>query len=139
MIAFDTNVVVRLIVQDDKAQAELARRVLEEACEAGERCFLSDPVLCELEWVLDSVYGASRQDILAAVQDLVSRDIFLFEDHDALCRALDAYDRGKGDLSDYLIGAKGQARGARAIFTFDRALRDQAGFVVLKGLIRMPF
>jgi len=38
---------------------------------------------------------------------------------------------GKADFSDYLIGEKAIAHGARVVFTFDRALRGQNGFAVL--------
>jgi len=54
LIALDTNIVVRLIVQDAPEQVVIAERILRNAFEQREPCFLSDPVLCELEWVLTS-------------------------------------------------------------------------------------
>ena len=36
MIALDTNLLVRLMVEDDEAQARKARKVVEEASEQGE-------------------------------------------------------------------------------------------------------
>ncbi|NJL29269.1 MAG: type II toxin-antitoxin system VapC family toxin [Thermoanaerobaculia bacterium] len=132
MIAIDTNLLVRLIVEDDPAQAARARALLEAAVADGEPCFLSDPVLCELEWVLESCYDATRQDILLALQDLMACQPFLFEDRDALRRALDAYQKGKADFSDYLIGAKAAIHGAWTTYTFDRALRQTEGFTHLR-------
>ncbi len=131
MIALDTNILVRVVTQDDAAQAARAQGLLEDALRGGETCFLSDPVLCELEWVLDSCYGASRHEILATVQELYAKPQFEFEDRKVVRRAMIAYEAGKGELSDYLIGAKAQVRGARSTYTFDRGLRNQEGFTIL--------
>ena len=70
MIALDTNVLVRLLVEDDAAQAARARRLVEACSEAGDVCLVSIPVLCELEWVLESVYRAPRADVEEAVRSL---------------------------------------------------------------------
>lgn len=131
MIALDTNIVVRVLVRDDPKQYQEAERLLVEARERGEPCFLSDPVLCEVEWVLESCYDASREDILTAIRDLLEQDDFLFEDRPTLLVALRAYQQGRADFSDYLIGAKAQARGARVTYSFDRKLRQEAGFKLL--------
>lgn len=131
MIAVDTNILVRLLIEDHPPQTVMARELLEEAIAAGDDCFVSDPVLCEIEWVLDSCYKVHRNKIFAMVQELVANSHFSFEDRDVVRRALDAYGGGKGDLSDYLILGKATAYQARATYTFDRALRGTEGFVVL--------
>jgi predicted nucleic-acid-binding protein len=131
LIAVDTNILVRLATRDDPQQAAQAQALLEDSFREEETCFISDPVLCELEWVLDRCYTASRADILTTLQGLFSRPHFEFEDRARLRRVLSAYESGKGDLADYLIGAKAQAHGARSTYTFDRALRNQEGFTVL--------
>ena len=131
MIAVDTSVLVRFLVRDDEAQAARARRLVASCAEAGDRCLVSNPVLCELEWVLESVYRASRGDVASAVQSLLSTPPFQVEDPDLTQRALAAYGKGKGDLSDYLLGLVGRAQGARTTYTFDRALRGAEGFTLL--------
>ncbi len=113
MIAFDTNVLVRLLVGDDPDQLARAERLLLQAKENDETCFLSDPVLCELEWVLESSYEAPRATILTVLRDLLDQQVFAFADRQVVRRAIDAYQHGRGDFSDYLIGANAQAQGAR--------------------------
>ncbi len=133
MIALDTNVLIRVLVADDPKQTPLAERLLREAAEEGELCFISDPVLCETEWVLDRFYRVPRAEILAALENLLARQsLFSFEDPAIVRKALDAYQQGKADFSDFLIGAKSEARGARTTFTFDRALARQQGFSTLE-------
>ena len=131
MIALDTNILIRLLVRDDPGQTALAERLLHEAADAGEKCFISDPVLCEVEWVLESSYQARRGDVLAAMQELFSGDLFAFEDREVLRQAIARYQESKADFSDYLIGAKARARGARTTYTFERVLGQEQDFTRL--------
>ena len=131
MIALDTNVVVRFLVRDDERQARRARVLIESAASAGDSCLVTSPVLCELEWVLEGVYHASRSDIADTVRDLLTTPPFVVEDDALVRRALASYIKGKGDFSDYLLGQLGRAGGARTTYTFDRALRNVEGFTVL--------
>ena len=94
---------------------------------------MGDVVLAELEWVLESAYSVPRTRILEAVQTLVSDPRFEFEDRSRIERALGEYQKGKGDLSDYLLGQRAQSMQARTIFTFDRTLRDEACFSLLRA------
>lgn len=132
MIAFDTNVIVRLLVQDDPDQAAAAERLLREAALAGETVFLSDPVLCEIVWVLRSRYRASRAEVAEALESLLHNELFVFEDQAPVRNALDAYRQSKADFTDFLIGFKARARGARTTYSFDGALAEHAGFSVLE-------
>jgi len=132
MIGLDTNILIRLITQDDPQQAALAERLIERATEEGEPCFVSDVVLCELEWVLEQCYEATRADVLAAVQELALRDVFAFENPDSLHWALNLYRESKVEFSDALIGAKSRAQGSRTTYTFDRVLSNHEGFSRLR-------
>jgi predicted nucleic-acid-binding protein len=131
LIALDTNVLIRFLVRDDEAQAARARRLVEKCAQSGDPCLVSNPVLCELEWVLESVYGASRSEVAAAVEGLLSTPPFQVEDADLTQQALRAYTKGKADFSDCLLGLVGRARGARTTYTFDRGLRRAEGFTLL--------
>ncbi len=132
MIALDTNILVRLITQDDPQQAAVAERLIRQATEEGEVCFVSDVVLCELEWVLEGCYEATRSDLLTAIEELAGREAFTFEDSDALHWAIELYRKSKVGLSDALIGAKARAKGARTTYTFDRPLSHHEGFSLLR-------
>jgi predicted nucleic-acid-binding protein len=131
MIALDTNVLIRFLVRDDERQAGRARALIEGAAAAGDRCLVTSPVICELEWVLEGVYNASRADIAETVRDLLTTPPFVVEDDAVVRRALASYIKGKADFSDYLLGQLGRAGGARTTYTLDRALRNGEGFTVL--------
>jgi len=131
VIALDTNVLVRVLVEDDAAQAARARRLIAACVDSDEACLVTTATLCELEWVLDSVYGARRADVAGAVRALLVTAPFEVEAPALVARALELYEKGKGDLSDHLIGQVGRARGARTTYTFDRDLRKAEGFTLL--------
>ncbi len=69
-IAADTNVLLRVFVDDDPAQSRLATETLDEA----ELVAIGLQTLCELVWVLYRSYGTSRGDIAEAIQRLLETD-----------------------------------------------------------------
>jgi predicted nucleic-acid-binding protein len=129
MIALDTNVVVRYLVEDDKDQAERAARMIESALAADEPLFVPQVVLCEVVWVLDSVYQFPREDILSALKGLIQARQLLVQGKDEVRRAIEALEAGKGDFSDYIIRENSASAGCDRVATFDRPLLRESGFV----------
>ncbi len=128
MIAFDTNVLLRLLLNDDAGQARQAQDLIDQAVAASDRVLLPDVVLCELEWVLESVYAFPRARIVMTLRRLLDADEFAFAHRAAANRALERYAGGKADFSDYLIGESATQAGATTTYTFDRVLSRSAGF-----------
>ncbi|EIC22598.1 type II toxin-antitoxin system VapC family toxin [Thiorhodovibrio frisius] len=95
MIAFDTNMLVRLVVDDDPQQADLAERLLRE-----HRVWISRTVLLETEWVLRSRYRITAE----------------LEDTESVAKALSWYGQG-ADFADALHLA---VCGDIELHTFDR-------------------
>jgi len=128
MIALDTNVLVRFLVEDDEKQSRQATRLIEDALSREEPIFISDIVMCETVWVLSTSYRFSRSEIAGVLSDLLRGRGVVFSSSDSLARALQAYVAGKGDFADYLIREHANAAGADTVATFDRALLSQDGF-----------
>ena len=63
-VAVDTNVLVRAVVRDDPAQADVAAAVLTDA----ELIAVALPCLCEFVWVLLRVYGFQQADAASAIR-----------------------------------------------------------------------
>jgi predicted nucleic-acid-binding protein len=129
VIALDTNVVVRFLVEDEPRQTARARAPSwAQAVAAGEPLFLSDIVWCETVWVLDSAYGFDRASIAAALRRLLTARGIAVRSFDRVGAALDAFERGRGDFADYPIREDARAEGCDAVVTFDRALHRDEGF-----------
>jgi len=119
VIAVDTNVVVRLLTNDDPAQAARAADLL-----ARERVLVPKTVLLETEWVLRYSYELPQPVVLAAFRKLLGLPQVAAEDATAIARALELYEGGM-DFADALHLAS--ARGATAFATFDTRLAKRAG------------
>jgi predicted nucleic-acid-binding protein len=85
-------------------------------------------VLCEVVWVLETSYDVPRAEIVEIAGKLLRARHLTFRDADVLARVVRAFEKGKGDFADYLIGADAKAAGADAVATFDRALWNEPGF-----------
>ena len=128
MIGFDNNLLLRLLLNDQAQQARQAEELLQRAVAAGERVLLPDIVLCEMEWVLEAVYGVERANILQTLRRLLAADEFEFANRAAVGAAIQRYAAGKADFSDYLIGESAALAGASVTYTFDRELARTPGF-----------
>jgi predicted nucleic-acid-binding protein len=110
----DTNIVVRILVDDDRAQAEQAKAVLAQ----GDVLVLKTVIL-ESEWVLRSIYGLDRQRIASILRGLMGLPGLTIEDAAAVTRTLDWFEAGM-DFADALHLAS-TPTGA-TFLTFDRGL-----------------
>lgn len=126
MLAFDTNYLIRHLVQDHPKQAKIVREVIDTEVEAGNPILIPDIVLCESLWVLRGNYGASRPDLVRTLRALEAEPIFTFEDPSRIKRAIDAFESGKADFADYLIVEISRVSG-RQLLTFDRILKKEVG------------
>ena len=133
MIAIDSNVLLRLALRDDTAQFAVAERALATAARRGQQLFISDVVLCELVWVVRGSHKFRRTQIAAVLHELVDTDLFRLSDETVVRRAIDRFERGRGDFADYLIAEQSLAAGATEVLTFDRALKREPGFRLLVG------
>jgi predicted nucleic-acid-binding protein len=129
VIALDTNILVRFLVEDDADQAEQARALLQRAVDTNSRCYVSDIVMCEIVWVLATSYKLRRADISQALGRLLRARNLSFSSSDQLARALESYSSGRGDFADYLIREHARASGCEAVVTFEGRLLKEPGFV----------
>jgi predicted nucleic-acid-binding protein len=115
MIAVDTNVLVRVITNDNTDQARLAMRLLSRQ----NSVFVSKTVVLEVEWVLRSAYKIASPFILKALVEFLDRSNVEVEDETAVRSAFDWFRQGM-DFADALHLAS--ASGERDFFTFDNAM-----------------
>ena len=85
MRAVDTNLVVRLIVRDNREHVEVA----EEFTSGG--AWVSHLVLAETTWVLDAVYERTSEQIANAVDMLLNHESLTLQDADVVTSALEQY------------------------------------------------
>ncbi|EAT58562.1 PIN domain-containing protein [Chlorobium ferrooxidans] len=131
MKALDTNILVRFLVRDDKAQAATVYRLFKTAEEEKTEFFVSVPVLLELIWVLESVYEIKRADILDAFAELLLLPILVFDSHFAIRSFISDAQKNKVDLSDLLIAFDAAVSGCVQVLTFDKKAAKSSLFELL--------
>ena len=124
MLGVDTNVLVRLLIEDDAAQTQRARNLVDATIANEEVVLISLPVLLETEWVLRSRYEIAPEAILGLFRAALEARELAFEDEAAVEEALFNWQDGRGGFSDCLIVAHNRQLGCRSTATFDaRAAR----------------
>jgi len=102
MIAVDTNVLIRFLVDDHPAEGKRARRVFE-----AYQVLIPESVLLESEWVLRAVYGFSREQISTAFRALLQLPSVVVDDRRLVGQVLDWFEEGF-DFADALHYARGK-------------------------------
>lgn len=117
MRALDTNVLVRLIARDDAKQVAAAEAFVEKGA------WVSQLVLVETAWVLDSVYELPAEAIATALDMLLNHRDLTIQDADAVAAALRHYRKRPAlGFSDCLIVELARKAGHLPLGTFDREL-----------------
>ena len=111
----DTNVLVRAVVRDDPKQAKAAAKLLREA----ELIAVALPSLCELVWVLRTVYGFSAADAASAIRALLAA-ANVEMNRPAVEAGLAVLEAG-GDFADAVIAFEGNWLGGEVFVSFDKA------------------
>ena len=132
MIALDSNVLVRYLVEDDAKQSALAAALINRTIADDAYLFVSDIVVCETVWVLSVSYKTARKQIATVLRSLFRARHLEFTAADQLIRALDAFESGNGDFADYLIREHARASDCESVATFDRMLLRERGFIAVQ-------
>ena len=131
MIALDTNVLLRYIIQDDARQAAAATELIEASCKPESPGVIALVVMCEMVWVLESGYRYRREQVAGILRKVLGSQDLRVERSDLAWQALNRYEVGPADFSDYVIGLCGKEETAEATWTFDRRAAGSPLFKVL--------
>lgn len=121
MIGLDTNVFLRLFVEDDPAQCERARRFV-EAMAREDVCLINPVVFAEFVWTLRRM-KRTKAEIANLIEQVLAADDLEISHRKAATQALQAYRGGKADFADYFLAGINEDQGCSSTATFDeRAL-----------------
>jgi predicted nucleic-acid-binding protein len=120
--AIDTNVLVRLLIEDDTRQAA----AIEAFIQGG--AWVPTLALAESVWVLRSVYRKDSKEVLKAVEMLLEHQWLVLQDAEAVAGALDL-SRARPSLgfTDCLLLELARKNGHLPLGTFDKNLANADG------------
>ena len=113
MIALDTNILVRLLVNDNPVQAEIARDLIKHP----DGIFIGKTVLLELEWVLRQVYQVDKKTLTAGLTRLLGLPNATIEGVAQVAQAMKDFSKGM-DFADALHLAATHSE--MLTYTFDK-------------------
>ena len=116
MAAVDTNVLIRLMTQDDP---ELARKA-EAFLAAHAPLWISVSVLVETVYVLTRLYRWDKPAIIALLQSTASSREFVYHEQAAVVAATRQWVTAKAGFVDCLNVELAKAHGRGPLATFDR-------------------
>lgn len=117
MIGVDTNVIVRLIADDDPMQSETARKFVAKAPTHG--LFISLVVMAELAWVLKRGYKYTPDQVLAVMRTILEAREFFVEKRQLAEQALEHARAAGCGYADALIDLISASAGCKETATFD--------------------
>ena len=132
METFDSNVVVRLVVEDDEDQSRRAETAWRSAL-AGSGVFLPKVVLVETAWVLRTAYRFDSSTVAKTLRRLLDVDRVKIEDEIEVRHALAHFEQGGADFSDFVILESARQGSALPVRTFDRRFAQEEGVEILEG------
>ncbi len=110
----DTNILLRLVLNDDPVQAEAAQRLMEDA----ELICIPVAVLCEFVWTLRRGYKRPVGEVIDLITDILDTDK-VTTDQPAVEAGL-ALLRAGGDFGDGVIAHQGFVLGGTSLASFDK-------------------
>ena len=131
MIGIDTNILLRLWLNDDPRQNKRLDSLLAEHGREPGSLLVTDVVLVEAIWTLRSALDQDKRAQLMAVRSLLDETAFAFEDREAVAGAWSLFESGSCGFADCLVVAKHARQGCDFTATFDRGMRKLPGVKVL--------
>lgn len=119
MIAIDTNILVRLFVDDTDSPEQMA--LVGQLVAQQEAIYVSQVVQVELVWVLESAYDFEKSEVLAVLQAMYDHSAILLEYREQFFEALRLFIDGSADFSDYVIFVNAKSLDY-PFWTFDKKL-----------------
>ena len=119
MKGLDTSILIRYLTQDDPVQSPRANEIIDRDLSPEAPGFVSLVAIAEVTWVLRSRYKATRQEIITAIERILSSDSFQLQNEQQVYEAMIALRTGEGTFADALICALGAWAGCSSTLTFD--------------------
>ena len=117
MVSVDTNVLIRLMAEDDAAQLSAAKDFIRQPA------WISHLVLMETIWVLSTAYKRSHSELVKAVEILLSHINLSIQEPDVVGSALSLFKQKPSlGFSDCMILEIARKAGHLPLGTFDRGL-----------------
>lgn len=130
MIAIDTNILVRMFVDDAENQQQI--QWVSDLVRQQEAIYLSQIVQVEAVWIFETVYELTKSEIVTILRVIANHPAIILEKPDQFVQALTLYESNPADFSDYVIFANAESTNC-VLWTFDKKLSKTQGVIKLNA------
>lgn len=130
MIFIDTNLFLRLLLQDVPKQVKEASSIFKKASMGKIKVFTNTVVFFEIYWVLKSFYRKSEQEIEKVLRQVLSLESINLDNREVLVKTLNLFRFCNHDLEDAYNLAFALHHKAQDFITFDE--KQKKHFILLK-------
>jgi predicted nucleic acid-binding protein len=120
----DTNILIRHLTGDPPQMAAQATAFLG----AEDNLYLTDLVVAETIYVLESFYEVPRARVAEAIRSLLALRSMIVVDRGLLLRAVEVYETARLDFAEAYLVACAESTGILRVASFDRTI-DRVGTV----------
>jgi predicted nucleic acid-binding protein len=121
----DTNILIRHLTGDPPQMAARATAYLG----AGYDLYLTDLVVAETIYVLESFYEVPRPRVADAIRSLLALVSMIVVDRGLLLRAVELYETARLDFADAYLVACAESTGIFRVASFDKTI-DRVGTLI---------
>ncbi|MCE6074237.1 PIN domain-containing protein [Agrobacterium vitis] len=119
MIGIDTNILLRLTMQDDDIQTKQAL-ALADSLTQDQPGFVNSAVLLEFIWTARRQVKMSKEELKIILSGFLDSENLVLEDENVIELTLDEMNRSSEEFADIFIALKNRELGCRTTMTFDR-------------------
>lgn len=132
MIGLDTNILLRLVLQDDPQQSKKVLDLFSRLDEIGPG-YVNCISLMEFAWFLRRRVGLGRNEVMDAISDLLDSQDIELEDENIVEEVLAAMTETTTEFADVFIAFRNRRSGCRTTLTFDlKAAKTVPGMELLQ-------
>ncbi len=124
-IIADTNIFLRLILEDNPKQADEAERLFKKAKKKEIKLYIPQIVIFEIEFALSKYYKFPKNQVIDKLDAIVAVPYFSVQDGTIFRMALKIYQEKSISLVDCFLIASCQINRSK-LFTFDQNLAKLA-------------
>lgn len=100
MIFVDTNYFLRFLIEDNKEQLQIAKKLFLDGAKGALVLITSTVVIFEIYWVLKTYYQKSKKEIIKVLQKILKMNFVRIDERDLLLQTLNLYKENNLSLED---------------------------------------
>jgi len=130
-IFVDTNIFLRLYLNDIPEQAKRAKRIFKQAEQGKVLLTTNALVIFECNYALDRLYGKHKTEVVKLLNTLLDTPGLYLEQHDVMREALQLFTSHSVGFVDAYNVAWGRAHKVSHIFSFDKDFKKIPGIKLI--------